>query len=323
MLKKLLVTLVVLVALAFAALSIYVASRQNLTFNPPYPSIAASTDTTVIARGRYVVRDLANCYTCHGDTKLTAEALEGAEVPLSGGYQWVVPPGKFYARNITSDSTTGIGSFSDGALARALRDGVGHDGRALLPFMEMQGLSDEDLQAVISYLRTQPPVHNLVPPHEFNLLGKIVKATVLANPVASKGTPPQQTPHGATVENGRYLVESVMLCGTCHTQRDEKTGAFTGPHLAGSTNFLTSSDPPLSWSPPNITSDPETGKLGHLSEDEFILRFRAGRLLPHSPMPWQGFRNVAEDDLRAIYRYLMTVTPVHSDVGPPMAPLKK
>ena len=323
MIRKILVALLVLVALAFAALSIYVASRQNLRFNPPYPSITASADTTVIARGRYVVRNLANCYTCHGDTRRTADALDGAETPMSGGFKWVIPPGTVYARNITPDSATGIGSFSDGAIARALREGVGHDGRALLPFMEMQGLSDEDLQAVLSYLRAQPPVHNLVPPHEFNLLGKIVKATVLANPVGPKSTPSQQSPRDATVENGRYLVESVALCGSCHTQRDEKTGAFTGAHLAGATNFKEPLDPEHTWSPPNITSDPETGKLGHMSEDEFVSRFRAGRLLPHSPMPWQGFRNVAEDDLRAIYRYLMTVTPVHSDVGPPIVPLKK
>ena len=67
-----------------------------------------------------------------------------------------IPPGEFHARNITPDTETGIGQFSDGAIARALRHGVGHDGRALLPFMELQGLSDEDLVAVVSYLRSQP-----------------------------------------------------------------------------------------------------------------------------------------------------------------------
>jgi hypothetical protein len=60
-----------------------------------------------------------------------------------------------------------------------------------------------------------------------------------------------------------------------------------------------------------------------MTEDEFVSRFRAGRLLPHSPMPWQGFKNLAEDDIRAIYRYIKTVPPVHRDMGPPIVPVSK
>ena len=320
MIRKILVALVVLVLVVVAGVSIFVASRQNLKFDRPYPEVTASTDSAVIARGHYVVRTLANCAQCHGDTARRAELAEGMDIPLSGGNRWDIPPGPFFARNITSDKETGIGSFPDGAVARALRYGVGHDGRALLPFMEMQGLSDEDLVAVVSYLRTQQPVHNLVPMHRYSLLGKIIRATLLANPVGPKATPLRQTPHGATVENGRYLVESVANCGACHTQRDEKTGAYVGPALGGSKGFETGEG--YSWSPPNITSDP-SGKTGQMTEDEFVARFRAGRLLPHSPMPWQGFKILAEDDIRAIYRYIKTLPPVHRDVGPPIVPLTK
>ncbi len=53
-----------------------------------------------------------------------------------------------------------------------------------------------------------------------------------------------------------------------------------------------------------------------MNEDQFMARFRQGRLIPGSPMPWQGFSRLAEDDLRAIYRYLKSVTPVKNDVGP-------
>ena len=322
MVRKLLAAIVVLVALVFAGFAIFVASRQNLKFNPPYPAIAASTDTAVIARGHYVVRDLVNCAACHRDTTRTADYLAGADVPLSGGFRWDIPPGTFYARNLTPDPATGIGAIPDSALARALRYGVGHDGRALLPFMELQGLSDEDLRAVISYLRTQPPVHNVVPPHRPNLLGMVVKATALAHPVGPRATPPRVSPRGGTVENGRYLVESVALCGACHTQRDPQTGAYVGPHLAGATGFLEPGDPGRSWSPPNLTSDASTGRLAGMSEDEFVARFRAGRLLAGSPMPWQGFRRIADDDLRAIYRYLKTLPPVRHDVGPPVVEVR-
>jgi mono/diheme cytochrome c family protein len=307
---------VILIALVVAGFSVYVASRQHLTFDAPMPAVAASTDSAVIERGRYVVRDLASCTICHGDPKQHENTLAGEEVPLSGGFEFNIPPGRFHPRNITPDEETGIGRFSDGAIARALRYGVGHDGRALLPFMEMQGLSDEDLVAVVSYLRSQPPVRNVVPAHQFSLLGRIVKATVLANPVGPKETPPRLNPHGPTVENGRYLVESVANCWACHTQRDFKTGAMVGPHLGGS-HMPDEINPKRIWAPPNLTTEPTTGRLARFTEDQFIARMRAGRAIPGSPMPWQGFRNLNEDDLRAIYRYLKTVPPVVHDTGPP------
>jgi mono/diheme cytochrome c family protein len=263
-----------------------------------------------------VVRTVASCPICHGDPKMRDSTLAGVEVPLSGGFEFDIPPGKFYPRNITPDRETGIGSFTDGQIARALRYGVGHDGRALMPFMEMQGLSDEDLVAVVSYLRTQPPVHNVVPAHQPNLLGMIVKATVLANPVGPRETPLKTDPHGATVENGRYLVESVANCWSCHSQRDYKTGAIIGAHLAGST-MPDDWNPKRTWHPVNLTSDPTTGRLSKLSEDQFVARIRAGRVIPGSPMPWQQFQRMNDEDLRAIYRYLKTVPPVVNETGAP------
>jgi hypothetical protein len=101
------------------------------------------------------------------------------------------------------------------------------------------------------------------------------------------------------------------------------TGALTGPRFGGTTGFTEGGDPGHTWSPPNITSDPETGRLGALSEDGFVARFRLGRLIPGSPMPWQAFSRLAEEDLRAIYRYLKSVPPVKNDVGAPMVVVKK
>ena len=315
--KRVLVGLVVVLALVVAGGAIYVATRQHLTFDDtPLPAVAASTDTAVVARGHYLVRAIGSCPVCHGDPKQRPAMLAGAEVPLSGGFEFSIPPGKFYPRNITPDPETGIGRFTDGQVARALRFGVGHDGRALLPFMESQGLSDEDLVAVVSYLRTQPPVHHVVPGHQFTLLGVIVKATVLANPVGPRSTPPHDTPHGATIENGRYLVEAAAHCWSCHSQRDYRTGQIIGAHLAGGT-LPDDDNPKRTWNPVNLTGDPKTGRLAAYSEDDFVARFHAGRLIPGSPMPWQGFRNLHDDDLRAIYRYLKTLPPVVHDTGPP------
>jgi len=319
--RKILVAFGILVVVLVAGLATYVAMRQNLRFETPYPAVAASTDSVVVARGEYIVRVMSGCTSCHGDPAQKVAQEDGADVPLSGGFTWDIPPGKFYARNITPDAETGIGKFTDGAVARALRNGVGHDGRALLPFMEEQGLSDEDLAAVISYLRTQAPVHHPVPTHQYNLLGRIVKATVLANPVGPAETPLVVSPHGATIENGRYLAESVALCWACHTQRNMATGALAGPRYGGATGF--DAGPERSWSPPNITPDPETGRLGRMSEDQFVARFRAGRAVPGSPMPWPRYARMTDDDLRAIHRYLKTVPPVKRDVGPPVVEGKK
>ena len=323
MIRKILLGLVVLIAVVFAGLVTFVAARQNLKFDAPFPALTASADSAIIARGHYVVRTVANCAQCHGDMNQHAAMVNGADVPLSGGYTFDIPPGKFHVYNITPDDETGIGKVPDGALARALRHGVGREGRALLPFMEMQGLSDSDLVAVISYLRVQEPVQHLVPAHEYTLLGKVVKATVLANPVGPSETPPAASPRGATLENGRYLSESVALCWACHTQRSNETGELTGPRYAGATDFIEPFDPGYTWSPPNITSDPETGRLARMSEDEFVARFRAGRVIPKSPMPWQGYARMDEDDLRAIYRYLKTVPPAKNEVGPPRVEVKK
>jgi mono/diheme cytochrome c family protein len=319
MLRKILISGASVLGVLIVVGAVFVSARQNLRFDDtPYPDVAASTDSAVVERGRYIVRVAAPCAGCHGDPSERAAYARGADVPLVGGVLFDIPPGQFYTRNLTSDAETGLGNVPDKAIARALRFGVGHDGRALLPFMEMQGLADDDLRAVVSYLRTQPAVRNPVPPHHYNLLGKIVRATVVSKPVGPSSTPPAQAPRGASVETGHYLVESVALCWSCHTDRSQMTGALTGPRFGGTTGFKESDDHTRTWSPPNITSDPETGRLGKMSEDQFVARFRQGRLIPGSPMPWQAFSRMSEEDLRAIYRYLQSVPAVKRDVGPPV-----
>jgi mono/diheme cytochrome c family protein len=317
MLRKILLAAGGVVSVLIACGAVFVLVRQNLRFDDtPYPDVAASNDSAVVERGRYIVRVVAPCAGCHGDPSQRAAYASGADVPLVGGVVFDIPPGKFYTRNLTSDAETGLGNVPDKAIARALRYGVGHDGRALLPFMEMQGLADDDLRAVVSYLRTQPAVRNPVPPHHYNLLGKIVRATVVSKPVGPSSTPLAQSPRGPSIENGRYLVESVALCWSCHTERSQMTGALTGPRFGGTTGFKESDDLTRTWSPPNITSDPETGRLGKLNEDQFVARFRQGRLIPGSPMPWLAFSRMSEEDLRAIYRYLESVPAVKRDNGP-------
>lgn len=307
----------VAIILLIAVFAAYVATRQNLRFDRPFPEVLARTDSSAIERGRYLVRHVADCGACHGDPKLRGSAPLD-QIPLSGGVEWNIPPGVFRSPNITADVETGIGGVADAAIARALRYGVAADGRSLLPFMEMQGLADDDLVAIVSYLRSQPAVSNPVPGHSYTLLGRVIRATVLANPVGPAETPPAVAPRAVGIETGRYLAGSVANCWACHTERDPNTGKLLGPRYGGARSMLGGGGSDTLWAPPNLTPGPKTGRLMQLglTEDTFIERMRAGELLPGSPMPWKVFRGMSDDDLRSIHRFLMSLPPVENDVGP-------
>jgi mono/diheme cytochrome c family protein len=197
-----------------------------------------------------------------------------------------------------------------------LRYGVRHDGRAAIPFMNYHDLSDADLTALISFLRAQPPVAHAVPAHDINLLGKAVLAFVI-KPIGPTGTPPSESPPvGATVARGAYLVGAVAECADCHTQRSMTDGHFTGPRLAGGSEMPAEGAPDLLLVAPNLTPDPETGRIATWTEAQFVARFRQGGLIPGTIMPWNAFARMTDDDLRAIYRYLRTVPAVRQETGP-------
>ena len=96
------------------------------------------------------------------------------------------------------------------------------------------------------------------------------------------------------------------------------TGQFMGPEFSGTREFENEADRSKIWAPPNLTPDPKTGVTARLTEDQFVARIRAGRILPGSPMPWQAYSRMDEDDLRAIYRFLKTLPPYENDTGPAM-----
>ena len=286
-------------------LFIVVSFRWDRRFAAPYPRIVASTDTAVIARGRYLAYGPAHCSDCHTAPAEYASLKSGdARPPLSGGGTFPIPLGTIEVPNITPDKETGIGMLSDSAVARMLRYGVRPDGRSAIPFMEYHEMSDADIAALISFLRAQPPVHNPVPDQQLNLLGKAVM-TFMIKPIGPAATPPVESPAQApTVERGEYLVNAVANCAGCHTTRSMVTGAYTGPRLAGGTPMESSANSAIKLTPPNLTAD---GKPAEWTEDQWVARFHAGERIAGSPMPWQAFRRITDDDLRAIYRYLKTV----------------
>jgi mono/diheme cytochrome c family protein len=303
--KRVAIGLALFLVLGVSALAVAVVVRENRTFDAPYPEIAASTNPEVIERGRYLATGPAHCVDCHAAPGVPRTA----EPHLVGGLAFELPIGTIYTKNITPDPTTGIGRYSDKQVARLLRYGVHPSGRAVMPFMPFANLADEDLTAIISYLRSRPPVENLVPQDSFNFLGRAAKAFLL-EPEGPKGTPLATAPSGPTVERGEYIANSIANCNGCHTKRSLRTGAPIGVTFAGGLEIDSHSEPGKKFITPNLTPDPATGHITAWTEEQFVGRFKSGAVV-HSgtPMPWASFGNMTEDDLRALYRYLRTLPP--------------
>lgn len=314
MLRKILkwTGLVLLFIITGVALTVYF--RQHMHYDAPYPNITASADSAVIAQGRHIVLGSGHCVDCHSTAKNVDSLLKaGLEVPLSGGNKFELPFGTFYTRNLTPDKETGIGNKSDREIARVLRYSVHKNGEAVLPFMPFQNMSDEDLTAVISYLRSLKPVQNKVPEHEYNLMGNVIKAFMI-KPVGPTGTISKTIIRDTTAAFGRHLVMNVANCNECHTRRDG-IGAYVGEPLAGGSPFEEEGKPSLT--PPNLTPH-KSGRIYTWTQEDFIKRFRKGKLIPYSHMPWESYGRMTDDELKAIYKYLKTLKPVDSN-----APVKK
>ncbi len=313
-LLKLLVLSGGLVVLAVVALLVVIQLRWQRTFDAPLPEIRASRDPAVIAQGEYLVYGPGHCAACHTPKSDAARVAAGARLPLRGGHEWSFPLGRMYSPNLTPDNETGIGRVPDAALARVLRYGVRPDGRTALPFMEFHDLSDEDLTAIISFLRAQPPVRHAVPDHQPSLLGKAVLALAMT-PEGPKATPRATSPAIApTVERGGYLASGLAGCVECHTKRNGR-GAYVGPRFAGGLEMHVDGVERV-YVTPNLTPDPKTGHIYSWTEDAFVARFKLGPLAPGSQMPWANYRNMKEDDVRAIYRFLRSLQPVQNATGP-------
>ncbi len=311
MFKKILKWTGIVLLVLIIGISIAVATRQNLKYDAPYPDITLSNDSAVLARGAYIVYGPGHCADCHGKVDMMAAKERGEIIPLAGGKDFKLPVGVIYAPNITPDNETGIGGLETKALARALRYGVKPDGTILFDFMPFHNTSDADLSAVFSYLKTMQPVKNEVPKSTLNVLGKVVKA-FLVKPAGPTGEVPKSVTPDTTVEYGKYLANSVANCRGCHTQRDLMTGAFIGPDYAGGLQMESAIDPQhYACVTPNLTPDKETGHITGWTQDMFIKRFRMGKLIKHSDMPWGPFSRMSDEDLKAIFRFLQTVKPVN------------
>jgi mono/diheme cytochrome c family protein len=308
--------------LAAGAAILYAQSAYRKVWDIPLPEIRATTDSAAIARGRYLVYGPAHCADCHVPDAARSRLYLGEEVPLTGGTGEVTYLGSWTAPNLTSDSVTGIGGVSDGMLARHFRHGVSREGRIALPFTEsFANLAESDLVAILSFLRSLPAQPGVGPEAKVNTLGKVTLAYFI-KPYGPKSPPPDSLPPEPTARYGDYVANTMGRCEACHTPRSLKTGEFLGPPFSGGLPFLSRERPGMMYVSPNLTPDSATGHMARWTEEFFLARFRAGLVIPDSPMPWGPYSRMTDGDLRALYRYLHSLAPVRRDNGPIVQPEK-
>jgi mono/diheme cytochrome c family protein len=300
----------------------------NLTYardfsGTPLPKIEASADPKVIAEGAYLASAIAHCSACHGPGELARKhELPADPKDLRGGYVMNAGPfGTFYPSNLTSDPETGIAKLSDAEIARVVRHGVAPNGR-LDPLMMIAvgPMADEDLGALIAFLRSLPPIKNAVPKDEWGFVAKALSGKFAPRTMSA----PQYVPRGEpSRERGEYLANGPAACFSCHTPVDPTKGfAETGPRFSGAAGPEADHvDARQEVMAPNLTPDPETGVLGSFTEDTFIDRVRkVGFATRGSTMPWDNYKMMTDDDLKSIFRYLQSLPPTKHFTGPPRRP---
>ena len=317
--KKLLLlsTLVV-----FAFVAAYLSACNNSVPDKTAGISKEDSLNAMIARGRYLAVNVAGCADCHSQrdfSKYSGPIIKGTE----GGGGMVFDqklagiPGAIFAKNITPDYETGIGSWTEDEILRALTQGISKNGDTLFPLMPYpmyNKMAPEDLRSIIAFLKTLKPIKNKVP--ERKLMAPIAMfypAQHLRSSIDSNVKPAETD----RIKYGEYLV-TIADCGTCHTPMSAKGHDFSkwfagGFHFDAGTFQVTSA---------NITPDSTTG-IGKWTEDQFLTKFtqyRKEENYNYDPgksntiMPVTLMANMTDDDLKAIYAYLRTVKPVVNQI---------
>jgi mono/diheme cytochrome c family protein len=265
---------------------------------------AAMADSTV-ERGDYLVNTILACGNCHSPRDANGVLIK--DKALSGGRLFSTPAFVVTAANITPDVETGIGSWSDAEIKRALIEGIRPDHHrlpgtplaAIMPANFYKALLPEDLDAVVAYLRSVKPVHNEIASPEYKV--PVVRD---AYPDAESGFDKAMFTDPA--RRGAYLV-TIGHCMECHSERtrgvsDYKTGLGHGGRIF-----------PEGSTAANITSDPAAG-IGGWSDQEIVRAIthgiaRDGRALK-PPMGFSYYAGLRESDLGDIVAYLRTVPPL-------------
>jgi mono/diheme cytochrome c family protein len=315
--KILLILLVVLCVLSVAGISLTIGWRPFI--GPRARALTArkfeSTPERLV-RGKHIAIT-SGCIFCHSTHNWSAEGI-----PILSGMEFsgdVMPffdmPGRVVTANLTPDPETGAGNWTDDQLARAIREGIGHDGRALFPMMPysfFRKMSDEDLASVIVYLRSLPPVRHPLAPTQI-----IFPVKYLIRGVPQPVTEPVVAPDPSDrLKWGEYLVR-MSICAECHTPSSK---GKTPPGMAFAGGF------PIEWSSGSVASaniTPDASGISYYDEALFISVIRTGHVKARKlnpVMPYAYYNDYNDDDLKTIFGYLRTLKPVKHRVDNSLPP---
>ncbi|MFQ5968473.1 MAG: c-type cytochrome [Acidimicrobiia bacterium] len=277
-----------------AGLAIFVLSELELrkTYDVEPSPVAVPTDADSIAFGEHLATTWAGCAACHGDH-------------MEGDILFEDEAAKVVAPNLTAGEG-GVGSFyRDEDWVLAIRHGIKPSGRSILIMPEtLHSLSDEELGAIIAYLKNVPAVDNILPNTSIKPMGRLGTVMGLLNPTAAlidheaprppAPAPPPSIEYGAHIANG--------VCVICH-----------GTDFAGGTKPKGSqvefpADEPI---PRNLTP---AGNLRTWTETDFVTALRtgitpAGDRLDDEAMPWPIFSELTDDELTALWRFISSLPP--------------
>ncbi len=275
-------------AIIFGALTIIYfrsSARMNARFDVAAAPIPRLTSAADIAEGKRLFT-ARGCTDCHGND--------------AGGKTFINDPaiGHMTGSNLTTGKGGVAGGRSDAELARAIRHGVGKDGRALIfmPSTDFAGMTDEDTGRLIAYLRTVPPVDREPPKLVAGPLGRFlfligeIPLLVSAEKIDHRAKPVTKLNPTVSVDYGKYIAAT---CTGCH--RDNLQGG------------------PIQGAPPEWpTAQNITGKaLAKWNEAQFITSLRTGKRpdgsLIRFPMPWQSLGKLTDTEMKALWKYLTTL----------------
>jgi mono/diheme cytochrome c family protein len=285
-------SLIGLLILAFAVLYIIGTVKWNQLhgkYDVPVETITIPTDQASIVRGEHIAT-IHMCQHCHMDN------FSGQTARVPGIVTLSVP-------NLTSGAG-GVGATNtDEDWVRAIRHGVGYDGRglSLMPSATWYYLSDQDLADLIAYLKSLAPVNNEMPPTDLGPLGRVMLTLGQLPPeivpnvtLIDHSTPRPVAPKpGVTVEYGKYLART---CALCHGAN------FNGQTIREGGNVYVAL---------NLTRG---GEVGYWSEEQFMATLRTG-VTPSGHhlkefMPWKYFGQMTDDELKAVWLYLQSLPPL-------------
>jgi mono/diheme cytochrome c family protein len=265
--------------------------------------VPAASAQAPVERGKYLVSTIMACGNCH--TPRDPSGVLQMDKQFSGGRRFNTPAFDVTASNITPDKETGIGAWDDAAIKKLMTAGVRPDGvqvAPIMPFSFYKGLTPGDLDAVVAYLKSIPPVKNQVPP-------PVYKMPVHATPYPDAEKPVADAAMRDPPVRGRYLA-TLGHCMECHTPISQGRHEFDTALGKGGREFPGPSGVSVSS---NITSSKQSG-LGNASDADIKRAITQGigkdgrKLKP--PMAFAAYAGLTDQDLNALVVWVRSLPPL-------------